>query len=390
MTARALLKPHTEQPNKRKKSIVVASVLFILMAIGYCLYWYLVLCHYQTTNDAYVVGNQVNVMAQVAGSVSKIYAENTQRVNKGDILLELEPTDEQVSFIYAQNMLASAVRQTQQKIVDQNRLRAKVRLKQLALRKAESDFKRRANLADRGAIDKETLQHAKMQMQMAQAELDVVREQLRAGDALLLDTPLPQQPAIQQSASRLREAWLSLQRTKIVAPAAGYVSRRNVQIGARVNKGSSLMAIIPEEQLWVDANFKETQIRDMRIGQAVRLVSDVYGDKVIYQGKIVGLDMGTGSAFSLLPVQNATGNWIKVVQRVPVRIDLEPNQLKRYPLRIGLSMTATVDITDNAGPALAVRSDEQIRYQTETLSYEQAPINELISQIIARNVQAGG
>ncbi|PQQ28237.1 multidrug efflux MFS transporter periplasmic adaptor subunit EmrA [Photorhabdus hindustanensis] len=377
--------PINEKKSKRKLALILATLLFVFAGLGYFAYWLISLRHYQATDDAYVVGNQVQVMAQITGSVTAIYADNTDFVQQGDILLRLDAIDAEHAFERAKNTLANHVRQTHQTIIDNEKLLANIELKQTALQQAQDDLKRREHLGLTGAIAKENLIHSRNSVQMAKSELNVARQQYYANKALVIDTPLDQQPAIKLAASQLRDAWLTLQRTQIVAPVTGYVSRRSVQVGSQIKNGAPLMVIVPANQLWVEANFKEVQLANVRIGQPVTLVSDFYGSDVTYQGRIVGLDMGTGSAFSLLPAQNATGNWIKVVQRLPVRVELEAQQLIDHPLRIGLSMHATVDTRNRDGLVLANTPRNSIVYETNVLTYNTGEIDQLINEIIQVN-----
>ncbi|PQQ41786.1 multidrug export protein EmrA [Photorhabdus luminescens] len=377
--------PLNEKKSKRKLALILATLLFVFAGLGYFAYWLISLRHYQATDDAYVVGNQVQVMAQITGSVTAIYADNTDFVQQGDILLRLDSIDAEHAFERAKNTLANNVRQTHQTIIDNEKLLANIELKQTVLQQAQDDLKRREHLGLTGAIAKENLIHSRNSVQMAKSELNVARQQYYANQALVIDTPLDQQPKIKLAASQLRDAWLTLQRTQIVAPVTGYVSRRSVQVGSQIKSGAPLMVIVPADQLWVEANFKEVQLTNVRIGQPVTLISDFYGNDVIYKGQIVGLDMGTGSAFSLLPAQNATGNWIKVVQRLPVRVELAAQQLIDHPLRIGLSMHATVDTRNRDGLVLANTPRNSIVYETNVLTYNTGEIDQLINEIIQVN-----
>ncbi|HAP82205.1 MAG TPA: multidrug export protein EmrA, partial [Enterobacteriaceae bacterium] len=298
---------------KRKSLLILLTLLFIVLAVAYGIYWFLVLRHYEETDDAYVAGNQVQIMAQVSGSVTKVWADNTDFVKKGDVLVTLDPTDAQQAFEKAQTELASSVRQTHQLMINSKQYQANIELQKTALAQAQSDLNRRIPLGSANLIGREELQHARDAVTSAQAQLDVAIQQYNANQAMILGSKLEDQPAVKQAATEVRNAWLALERTKIVSPMTGYVSRRAVQPGAQISPTTPLMAVVPATNLWVDANFKETQLAHMRIGQPATVVSDIYGDDVKYTGKVVGLDMGTGSAFSLLPAQNATGNWIKVV-----------------------------------------------------------------------------
>lgn len=370
---------------KRKSALLLLTLLFIIIAVAYGIYWFLVLRHAEETDDAYVAGNQVQIMAQVSGSVTKVWADNTDFVQKGDVLVTLDPTDAQQAFEKAQTALASSVRQTRQLMINSKQLQANIDVQKTALAQAQSDLNRRVPLGTANLIGREELQHARDAVASAQAQLDVAIQQYNANQAMVLGTSLENQPAVQQAATEVRNAWLALQRTKIVSPMTGYVSRRSVQPGAQISPTTPLMAVVPADNLWVDANFKETQLAHMRIGQTATVVSDIYGDDVKYTGKVVGLDMGTGSAFSLLPAQNATGNWIKVVQRLPVRIELDAKQLADHPLRIGLSTLVTVDTANRDGQILARQVRSSPVYESNAREISLDPVNKLIDDIVKAN-----
>lgn len=370
---------------QRKRVLLLLTVIFIMIGVAYLIYWFLVLRHHQETDNAYVSGNQVQIMSQVPGSVVSVNFENTDFVKSGDVLLTLDPTDAEQAYEQAKTALANSVRQTHQLMINSKQYQANIALKKTELSKAQNDLKRRVVLGLVDAIGREELQHARDAVESAQASLDVAIAQYNANQALVLNTPLEKQPAVEQAAAKLRDAWLSLQRTKVVSPITGFVSRRSVQVGAEIANGAPLMAVIPANEMWIDANFKETQLANMRIGQSATVVTDFYGDDVVYQGKVVGLDMGTGSAFSLLPAQNATGNWIKVVQRLPVRIAIEPKQLAEHPLRIGLSSTVRVDTANTDGLVLAQTVRKDPAFVTDALSIDLAPVNQMISDIVHAN-----
>lgn len=370
---------------KREGALLLLTLLFIIVAVAYGIYWFLVLRHYEETDDAYVAGNQVQIMAQVSGSVTKVWADNTDYVQKGDPLVTLDQTDAQQAFEKAQTQLAASVRQTRQQMINSKQLQASIEVKKTALSQAQTDLNRRIPLGAANLIGREELQHARDTVASAQAELDVAIQQYNANQAIVLGTKLEQQPAVLQAATEVRNAWLALQRTKIVSPISGYVSRRSVQPGAQITTTTPLMAVVPATNLWIDANFKETQLAHMRIGQPATVISDIYGDDVKYTGKVVGLDMGTGSAFSLLPAQNATGNWIKVVQRLPVRIELDEKQLAEHPLRIGLSTLVEVNTTDRGGEMLASQVRSAPVYESNAREIGLEPVNKLINDIIQAN-----
>ena len=370
---------------KRKKGLSIFILLLLLIAIGSAAYWFFFIKGFEETEDAYVSGNQVMVSAQVAGNISKINVDNMDPVQAGDVLLELDDTNAKLSFEQAKSNLANAVRQVSQLNYTVKQLKSAVRANEITLAQAQGNLNRRVQLVKDGAIDKESFQHAKEAVELAKANLTTSQNQLEANQALLLDGPLSEQPQIQSAVSNLKQAWLNLERTKIRSPIKGYVARRNAQVGQAVSVGGALMAVVTTDQMWLDANFKETQLTHMRIGQPVEIHFDLYGKDKTFNGKVVGIEMGTGSAFSLLPTQNATGNWIKVVQRVPVRIQLDPQQLAENPLRIGLSATVKVDVSDSQGETLRNQAPTTTLYSTNVLQYDESAVNNLIESIIRDN-----
>lgn len=389
MSAHAETQATPQAPKNKKKTRKIAMLLltgiFIIIAIAYLFYWLLVLRHFESTDDAYVAGNQVQIMAQVSGSVTDVNFDNTDFVKKGDVLAAIEPTDAEQAFERAKTALANSVRQTHQLIINGKQYLANIALRQTQWQQAQTDLKRRIVLGNVDAIGREELQHARDAVETAKAQYDVAVQQYNANQAMVLNTPVAQQPQVLRAAAQLRDAWLALQRTKVRSPIEGFVSRRAVQVGQRITPSTSLMAVVPAHHIWVDANFKETQLENMRIGQVATIVSDMYGDNVKYSGKVVGIDMGTGSAFSLLPAQNATGNWIKVVQRLPVRIELNDREVAEHPLRIGLSALVTVDTQNRDGRVLADTVRTEPLYQTSALTLDLAPVNAIIADAIHAN-----
>ena len=370
---------------QRKKGLSIFILLLLLIAIGSAAYWFFFIKGFEETEDAYVSGNQVMVSSQVAGNISKINVANMDPVQAGDVLLELDDTNAKLSFEQAKSNLANAVRQISQLNYTVKQLKSAVRANEITLAQAQGNLNRRVQLVKDGAIDKESFQHAKEAVELAKANLTTSQNQLEANQALLLDGPLSEQPQIQNAVSNLKQAWLNLERTKIRSPIKGYVARRNAQVGQAVSVGGALMAVVTTDQMWLDANFKETQLTHMRIGQPVEIHFDLYGKDKTFDGKVVGIEMGTGSAFSLLPTQNATGNWIKVVQRVPVRIELDPQQQAENPLRIGLSATVKVNVSDSQGETLRNQAPSTTLYSTNVLQYDESAVNNLIESIIRDN-----
>lgn len=388
MTQTATETPSNKSVSKktnRKKGLSIFILLLLIIGIACALYWFLFLKDFEETEDAYVGGNQVMVSSQVAGNVAKINADNMDKVHAGDILVELDDTNAKLSFEQAKSNLANAVRQVEQLGFTVQQLQSAVHANEISLAQAQGNLARRVQLEKMGAIDKESFQHVKEAVELSKANLNTSKNQLAANQALLRNVPLREQPQIQNAINALKQAWLNLQRTKIRSPIDGYVARRNVQVGQAVSVGGALMAVVSNEQMWLEANFKETQLTNMRIGQPVKIHFDLYGKNKEFDGVINGIEMGTGNAFSLLPSQNATGNWIKVVQRVPVRIKLDPQQFTETPLRIGLSATAKVRISDSSGAMLREKTEPKTLFSTDTLKYDESAVENLIESIIQQN-----
>jgi membrane fusion protein (multidrug efflux system) len=331
---------------RRRKLVVAVLAVFALAGIAYGIYWTLVARYLQSTDDAYVSGNIVQITPQIAGTVIGIRVDDTQFVQAGQTLVELDPADAKVALDRAEAALAKTVREVRNLFATTAQLRASVDLQQSDLARAEEDFARRQRLGASGAVSGEELQHARDAVRSAQAALAAAQQQLEANRARTDRTTVEDHPDVKAGAASVRDAYLTYARTTLPAPVSGFVAKRSVQLGQRVNPGTPLMAVIPLDAVWVDANFKEAQLSGMRVGQPVSLTADLYGGKIEYHGRIAGFGAGTGSAFAVLPAQNATGNWIKIVQRVPVRIALDPNELAAHPLRVGLSMTATIRVAD--------------------------------------------
>ncbi|MFL9925918.1 HlyD family efflux transporter periplasmic adaptor subunit [Herbaspirillum lusitanum] len=367
---------------KRKFQLLMLTLVIIIIGVLLGLYWFLHARFYEETDDAYVGGNVVQISAQVGGTVTAVKADDTQVVKAGQQLVTLDSADTKVALAQTEAALAQAVRQTRQMFLNNDTLAANVAAAESNLARARDDMKRRqAGLAS-GAVSQEDVSHAQDALKSAGAALDQTRAALAANRALTDHTSVTEHPNVLQAAAQLRNAYLNYARVNVVAPLSGFVSKRSVQVGQRITAGSPLMAIVPLEQIWIDANFKESQLRHIRIGQPVEVIADVYGSDVKYKGTIVGFSAGTGGAFSLLPAQNATGNWIKVVQRVPVRIALDPEQVRAHPLRVGLSTTATVDIH---GDGKALDQAPVTDYQTNVYNDLGKQADEIVERIISDN-----
>ena len=341
----------------------------MLCGAAYGAYWAYIGRFVESTDDAYVAGNVVPLTPRVNGTVIAIRADNTQRVKQGQgWWCCCDRTTRRITGSSRDAArLAQAVRQVQGLYQTAAQQEANVSLEQAKLAQSKIDYRRDTNLVSQKFVSAEDFQHRGTQVDIDQAGLDLAEHQLAATRAAVVNTDLADHPEVRLAAANLRDAYVALQRTTIRAPVTGYVDKRSVQIGERVSPGTPLMAIIPLDQIWVDANFKESQLRNIRIGQRVSLISDVYSGHIVYQGRVLGIGAGTGSAFAVLPPQNATGNWIKVVQRVPVRVGLDPEQLARHPLRIGLSMEATVDTHERSGTRAEGRSRTARRLCNERL-----------------------
>ena len=339
----------------------------------------------QVTEDAYVDGNVVQVTPQVSGSVTAIGADNTDYVKAGQVLVQLNDVDARLALERAEAQLSKAVRQVRVQFANAGQMQANVRQRAADLARAEADDVRRRGLATSGAVSGEDIRHAEDAVKSARAALNAAEQQAASANALVDQTSITSHPDVQAAVSQLRDAYVASVRTTLRAPVSGNVAKRNVQLGQRVGAGAALMSIVPAEQMWVNANFKESQLGAIRIGQPVVLSADVYGKAVRYNGRVVGQEAGTGSAFSLLPAQNATGNWIKVVQRVPIRIALEPKELAAHPLKLGLSMRVAVDTHDASGAFAVGSASTRAAYKTDVFDRELEQADLLVQRIIAAN-----
>lgn len=373
--------------SKRRTLLIGVTVVLLLALVVYGIWWWLYASHYESTDDAYVAGNVVQVTPQIGGTVVAINIDDTEMVQAGAPLIRLDQADARVALEQAEAQLAQTVREVRTLFTNNGALAANVAARSGELQRARADLARRQELVGTGAVSLEEVAHAKTALQTAESALLATREQLASNRALTENTTIAQHPNVQRAAAQLRANYLAYARTELLAPVSGYVAKRSVQIGQRVAAGTPLLSIVPLDTLWVDANFKEVQIAHMRIGQPVTLHADSYGSGVEYHGKVLGLEAGTGSAFALLPAQNASGNWIKVVQRIPVRISLDPKELATHPLRIGLSMRVTVDIEHAEGNSLTNSGQirNQAAYSTDVFDVTAHKADAEIARIIAAN-----
>ena len=376
----------TTNPNKRRTVLIAITALFIIAGLAYFAYYKLVLAGRADTDNAYVGGNLVTVSSQVAGSVIEIAADETQMVQAGAEIIKLDPSDAQVALNQAEAKLASVVRQQRERYSNVEQFDSQISQREIELKAAQDDLARRLPLAADHTVSGEDIAHARRAVDNARAALDVARKQSGAARAGVTGVALAQHPYVLAARADYIAAWLAARRNAIVAPVSGYVAKRSVQVGSRIAPGAPLLTIVPLDQLWVEANFKESELRDIRVGQPATVEADMYGSRVTFHGKVLGLSAGTGSAFSLLPAQNASGNWIKVVQRVPVRIALDPKELAEHPLRVGLSATASVDITQKGGALGAVQAPATQRYATTALNQPLEQARAATDAIVAKNL----
>jgi len=385
--------------SRRKPALLAVAGATLVAGLAYGIYWGVALRHFEATDNAYVQAPVVQITPQVGGTVLAVMADDTDLVKAGAPLVRLDPSDAKLALERAEAQLAQTVREVRTLYANNGALGATIHLReaevarmQAEVARANDDVLRRRPLAATGAVGGEEMKHAeatldsaKSALAGAQSALAAAREQAASNQALTDGTSVDKHPNVERAAAAVREAWLALQRTELPAPVNGQVAKRSVQVGQRVAAGTPLMTVIPLEQVWVEANFKEVQLRQMRLGQPVRLTADLYGGKVEYDGRVAGLGAGTGAAFALLPAQNATGNWIKVVQRVPVRVELDARQLAAHPLRVGLSMEATVDVAEPGGaPLLGAAVNRSTT--TNTVEPSQASADQRVQQIIGANL----
>lgn len=402
---------------QRRRVLGILATVFLLVALAVFAWWLLVARHRVTTDNAYVGGNVIQVTSQVAGTVVAVQADDTDLVNPGQVLVRLDDADARVALQSAEAALAEAVRAVRglyagagqstavvaQKAADIERVRQEAARADAEWRRARDDYTRKEALYRDKFISADALQTVRTTLQAAEAAraaavaavseaesaLVQAREQKVGADVLVDNTSLESHPRVAAAAAKVKEAYLALARTQIVAPARGHVARRKVQLGERATPGTALMAVIPADQLWVDANFKETEVANLRIGQPATLTADAWGGGVEYHGKVVGLAAGTGAAFAVLPAQNASGNWIKIVQRLPVRIALDAQELAAHPLRVGLSMRVSVDTEERSGALLAQEARPESARSTDVFAAQAREADALIARVIAANRSGG-
>jgi membrane fusion protein (multidrug efflux system) len=377
----------TNPPNgKRRRILLLIALIFIVIGALWAVYWVLVLAKREKTDDAYVNGNRVVISAQIAGTVIAVLTDDTQPVKAGQVLVKLDPTDAQTALSRAASALAQTVRQVRQQKATAGQYDSEIESRRVELTRAQIDLAKREPLVGEHAIAGEEVRHAQESVQLARAALTQAERQSLSAHALVDGAAVENNPAVLQAKDVYRDAWIAAQRNAVVAPVPGFVAERSVQLGQHIQAGEALMTVIPLHSLWVDANFKEVQLRNLRIGQKTEVRSDLYGGSFIFHGQVQGMSAGTGAAFSLLPAQNASGNWIKVVQRVPVRILIDDNDLIKSPLRVGLSATVTVDTTNRDGPVLALEASDKQVGDTQVYTQDLEKANAEADAVVRRNL----
>ena len=375
---------NTSNTSRRQRGFIILGAVVVIAALAYGAYWFLDARFYEATDDAYVSGNIVAVTSRENATVMTLHADNTQSVRRGQLLMEMDPTTVNVNLAAAEANLARAVRTVKGEFSRAQSSGAQVAQVQIALALARTDYQRRQQAATDGAVSTEELAHARDNVRAAEAAVAAAQGGHDQSLSQITGTDVANNPDVLSAEAALRSAAIAQSHMRVVAPVDGVIAQRTVQLGQQVAAGTPLLAVVSLSNVWVDANFKEVQLQDMRIGQPVTITADIYGGKVTYHGKVEGLGAGSGSAFALLPPQNASGNWIKIVQRVPVRIALDPQELTEHPLRVGLSVSASVSIKDASGPQVTSKVGTGST-QADLGDDANAKADTIIARILAEN-----
>jgi membrane fusion protein, multidrug efflux system len=378
--------PATAPPKKRSYGMWLATGIFIFIGLVWFFVWFFYYRYYQYTDDSYVNGNMININSAISGNVIAFCADDTDLVVQGQELVVLDATKYQVDYDKELAFLASTVLEVRQLYDDVHVNEMNVEIKKIAFSKSRYDHDNRSALVSSQAVSNEDFIHSKDDLSMAEYQLKQAEDQLQMAKDAAGNTPLVTHPKIEHQKNNVREAYYNLKHCRVYAPATGYVAQRNVNVGQWVNPTTNMMVVIPIDYIWVDANYKETQLTDMRIGQPVEVWLDIYGSKAKYSGKVLGIASGSGSVFSLIPPQNATGNWIKIVQRLPVRVSLDPETLKKFPPRLGLSAEVNVDISNLNLPLLAKVPASKPVANTNVYDLDFSEVNQKIEQVIQENL----
>lgn len=372
--------------SRHKTALWTAIIIFVLCGIGYWIYWLGWGQYSESTDDAYVNGNMIIISPLQDGIVTTISTDNTQMVEAGQLLVQLDTSYYEIDLDRTKANLADTVRQVVQMFLKVEELEAKKEISKADLTRARLDYDHRRELVSDGSVTREDFEHSETTLAGAYGGLEQVSKELEGARAEVSNTTVPTHPKVEQAKADLRKAFLGLHRCRVLAPTRGIITQRKAQVGQFVRASDSLMALVPADQIWVDANFREVQLQNQRIGQPVRLIAEMYGSNVTYHGEVVGLNPGTGSIFSVIPPQNATGNWIKIIQRIPVKISLNPDEVKIHPLVLGLTMTVYVDTHTRNGLQLPHITPSQPIYSSDVYADELQGSDEMIEQIIHDNI----
>lgn len=375
-----------EKARKKKKQVMSWIVIgFSLIALFIFAWWFFLARFVASTKDAYVHGNQVRLTPQIPGIVTAVNVNETELVSEGQVLVRLDQTDRRLAFEKAKTELAESVRRVTKMFENVYALAARFEIRQAELFRAEVNYLDRKNVVSEGAVSDEEFIHSEAQYHAAKAAVQETKYRLMQAISEVQNTTVPTHPLVERAKEGVRRTWVDLQRCTLKAPASGIIAQRSVQVGQSVMPHDALLAIIPLDQMWINANFKETHLSKIRIGQSVSMRADTYGHAVSFSGQVIGIGSGSGAVFSALPPQNATGNWIKIVQRIPVRISLNTEQLRRYPLRLGLSMHVDVDVRDKEGRRVPLQSAEKPLYTTTVFQDQEKGASPVIEEIIKAN-----
>jgi membrane fusion protein (multidrug efflux system) len=371
-----------ERRSTRRRYLIILAIVVVLGIVAYGLYWFLYARFYETTDDAYVSGDVIAITSRENATVLALHADNTQSVRRGQLLIELDPVKADVAMQAAEANLARTIRSVRTNFSKLDEGGAQIAAARVQLAQAQSDYRRRSSAG--AAVSTEELAHARDSVAGAQAALNVAQSSLAQNRASVEGTSVANNPDVLAAIAQLRQAAITQAHMRLFAPTDGVIAQRTVQIGQQIAPGTPLMAVVPLDDVWVDANFKEGQLQDMRIGQPVTVTADIYGGSVTYHGKIEGMGAGTGSAFALLPPQNASGNWIKIVQRVPVRILLDKKELHDHPLRVGLSVDVSVDTTNQSGAVIG-EAGTHTEVRGDTGDNGEAAADRAVARILREN-----
>lgn len=379
---------HPQPQSRRRFRLWLVTGVAVLLGLVYGLYWWHVPRHFVMTNDAYITGNIVPLKAQTSGTVVDVRVDDTQFVHQGDVLVRLDGLQTQISLERAQANLADSVRQIETLFGHADTLRQKLAGKEAVLDRSQHDLARYRSVAHEGAVSAQQLEDSEYQIREQEADVRQARAEWAAAEALIQKTTPADNPKVLQAVAELKQAYLDHVRQQIVAPLSGFVAKRGIQPGEQVRPETPLLAIVPLDYLWVEANFLETELANVQPGQPVEITVDLYGSKALYHGEVLGLGAGTGSVFGLLPPDNATGNYIHIVERVPVRISLQAEELKAKPLRPGLSATVRIDTRQPGRSVLQpLTTTPATAYKTEAYDHQLEGVEAMARKIIADNRQ---